>query len=104
MRFGEALAFYQMHAMEDEILVVCRLLINTECVLGVWRGDWSPYISVLPVKNITDKVGIWHKMDPKSKIWILRKHPGLAMLSTAETGEEEIDGDNDEYDEYGKEQ
>jgi hypothetical protein len=34
VRFGEALAFYQMHVIEDEIPVVCRLLINTECILG----------------------------------------------------------------------
>jgi hypothetical protein len=59
--------------------VVYRNLENLENILGAWRGIWSQDVSVLPVKAITCKVGIWQMPDTQTHIWVLRKHPGLAM-------------------------
>ena len=88
--FGEALAFYELLQKNNEILVVYRCMTNQAKVLNMWRGTWSQDICVLPVKNITDKIGIWEMPYANAYVWILQKHPGLAMLSAAETeqGEE----------------
>jgi hypothetical protein len=63
----------------------------------MWRGTWSQDIFVLPVKKITDKIGIW-KMpnDTNAYVWILQKHPGLEMLSAAETEQGEENENNEE--------
>lgn len=97
--FGEALAFYELLQGDNELLVVFHNLTNQKNVLGCWTGTWSQDISVLPVKNITNKVGIWNRPQNRPGCWILRKHPGLAMLSAAETektGESEKSEDMDD--------
>ena len=87
--FGEALAFYEL-LQNHELLVVYRSLTNQMKVLNMWRGTWAQDICVLPVKNITDKIGIWKMPDSANAyVWILQKHPGLAMLSAAETDQVE---------------
>jgi len=53
---------------------------------------------VLDAQNIMDKVVIWHMKTAKAKIWILRKHPGLAMLSPEEVREVEDDVNESEDD------
>ena len=83
--FGEALAFYQLLQEDNKLLVVFHNLTNQKNVLGYQMGTWSQDISVLPVKNITNKVGILNRPWNQPGCWILRKHPGLAMLSAAET-------------------
>ena len=40
---------------------------------------------MLPVNNITDKIGIWNSPQNEPCSWMIRKHPGLSMLSAAET-------------------
>lgn len=104
MIFGEALAFYELLKKDNKLLVVYHNLTNQENILGKIRGTWSPDISVLSVESITDKIGIWKvngtPAQPQANIWILRKHPGLAMLNAAETGEnDDIEGSigMDEY-------
>jgi hypothetical protein len=89
--FGEALAFYELLQENNEIFVVYRQMTNQVKVLNMWRGTWSQDICVLPVKNITDKIGIW-KMPHAANayVWILQKHPGLGMLSAAESEQPEV--------------
>lgn len=47
----------------------------------------------LDAKNIISLVGIWVG---KNSVWILRKHPGLAILTPEECGIEDSDGREDE--------
>ena len=92
--FGEALAFYQLLEKDNELLVVYHCLTNQKKVLNQWRGTWSQDICVLPVKHITDKIGIWEMPHAaNAPIWMLRKHPGLEMLSAAETEGNEVNED-----------
>ena len=79
--------------------MVYRNLENLENILGAWRGIWSQDVSVLPVKAITCKVGIWQMPGTQTHIWVLRKHPGLAMLSAEET--EEVEDEPEAGDEDG---
>jgi hypothetical protein len=100
--FGEALAFYELLQKNHELLVVYRPITNQMKVHNMWRGTWAQDICVLPVKNIVDKIGIW-KMPHAANayIWILQKHPGLAMLSFEETervDENEVDEDMESED------
>ena len=70
-------------------------------VLNMWRGTWAQDILVLPVKNITDKIGVWEMSNAANAlayVWILQKHPGLAMLSTSETEEMEENEVNEDMD------
>ena len=64
-------------------------------VLQELGGDWK----VLDLSSIIDIAGIW---EAKSNVYILRKHPALAMLSGEELGnaeegnkgeDTEVDGD-----------
>ena len=82
--FGEALAFYELLQRDNELLAVYHNLTNHKNVLGYWTGTWSQDISVLPVKNITGKSGIW-RLPNEPCFWMIRKHPGLAMLNAAKT-------------------
>jgi hypothetical protein len=101
--FGEALAFYELLQRDNELLVVYHNLTSQKNVLGHWTGIWSQDISVLPVKNITGKIGIWDRPRNGPYSWMIRKHPGLAMLSAAETektqeneGSEDMDNGEDD--------
>jgi hypothetical protein len=92
--FGEALAFYELLQKNNELFVVYHCMKNQVKVLNMWRGTWSQDIHVLPVKNITDKIGIWKMPNATdANVWILQKHPGLAMLSDAETEQREDNED-----------
>jgi hypothetical protein len=75
-------------------VVYCNLA-NLENILGAWRGTWSQNVCVLPVKAITCKVGIWQMPGTQTSIWVLRKHPGLAMLNAEETEEAEDEAENE---------
>ena len=93
--FGEALAFYELLGEQRQLLVICWPLEDLTNRLGALNGSWSSSIVVLDAKHITDKVAIWKMETVGSKIWILRKHPGLAMLGSEELrGIEEDDEDN----------
>ena len=94
--FGEALAFYEMLQRENQLLVIYHRLINQQQIYGAWNGTWAQNLSVLLVKSITNKIGIW-QYNTSRPVWLLRKHPGLAMLSAAET--EEVPDDNNDEDE-----
>lgn len=85
--FGEALAFFEVQETND-VLVVYQQLSGCEQVLQKWRGVWSNDIKVLPVSKITSLVGIWCY---QKWVYILRKHPGLALLNVEESG---IGGEN----------
>jgi hypothetical protein len=87
--FGESLAFYE-EAETHQLLVVYRPLRNTQQVLQRWRGYWSENIAVLPVSAISDKIGIW---SISKWVYMLRKHPGLALLNPEESGQSETDGE-----------
>lgn len=77
-------------------------MTNMAKVLNMWRGTWAQNIHVLPVKNITDKIGIWEMPNAANgHVWILQKHPGLAMLSTAETEQVEENEINEDMDGKG---
>jgi hypothetical protein len=98
---GEALAFYELLKAPKQVMVVCRLLTKMEDVLGAWRGIWSSSLTVLPAAQLVDNVGIWQAERAGAKVWALRKHPGLAMLTAAETDTLDSDekvGSNDNSD------
>src|ERR1700728_3279433 len=78
--FGEALAFIEVQKTK-QLLVVYSPVINCQQVLKKWRGVWSDKIEVLPASTIHSIVGIWPY---ESRVYILRKHPGLSLLSEEE--------------------
>ena len=90
--FGEALAFFEVQKTK-ELLVVYSPVINCEQVLKKWRGVWSDKIEVLSVLKIHSMVGIWPY---KSRVYILRKHPGLSLLSEEECGKEQEEAEEEE--------
>ena len=57
------------------------------------RGQsWSAELHAMKVSSVLDIVGIWKYSE---HIYLLRRHPGLAMLSIEERGEEDSDDGND---------
>lgn len=88
--FGEALAFFEVISIK-QLLVVYRPLGNCHQILRKWRGVWLDNIKVLPVSEIQRKVGIWSYGE---HVYILRKHPGILLL----TGEEVENDDGDDED------
>ena len=91
--FGEALAFFEV--LETKwLLVIYYPVNNCQQVLKKWRGVWSDKMEVLSTASIHSLVGIWSY---ESKVYILRKHPGLAFLSDEEvgkeSGDEEVEGE-----------
>lgn len=97
--FGEALAFYTVVEVPDadaELLVVYRPLVELHQVLRRWQGTWAAEIATARVSSIEAIVGIWEGIRTK-KIHVLRKHPGLDLLSDTERGnqlEGEFEGDD----------
>ena len=51
------------------------------CLEGKWEDSVKETMLVLPANKIISLVGIWAR---KKSVWILRKHPGLAMLTPEE--------------------
>lgn len=86
------------------MLVVYRPCLGAEPVLKVaCKGHWSTEIKVLEVSTIVDKVATFNmpgNSGTHEKVWIMRKHPGLAMLSAEET-EETADRTGNEHDNDG---
>ena len=76
--FGEALAFY---TTQSACLVVYHPLIDHCKLFGRWYGKWSPSLSVLETSAIVSLVGIWTY---NGCVHILRKHPGLTLLTPDE--------------------
>jgi hypothetical protein len=93
--FGEALAFYEVKtAASSHAVVVYWPLEGLESSLNVPRGVWNRQTpKVADVVNILNIVGIWTASETSQRSYILRKHPGLAMLSTEESGIVTQDGE-----------
>lgn len=87
--FGEALAFYTIDEMPDtnaELLIVYRPLTDLQQALKQqWYGVWGAHIAIARVASIQAIVGIWKGIRTK-QIYVLRKHPGLSLLSEMERG------------------
>jgi hypothetical protein len=83
--FGEALAFYTTQSAEGTnlSLVVYCPLIERSLLFGRWYGKWSPSLYVLETSAIVSLVGIWAYND---HVHIMRKHPGLYLLTPDECG------------------
>lgn len=61
-------------------------LEQLELCLNFPRGEWNTAsVRVANVVEILGLVGIW-AAETSKKIYVLRKHPGLAMLNTEECG------------------
>jgi hypothetical protein len=95
--FGEALAFYEVKtaaSLHASAVVVYWPLEGLECSLNVPRGVWNRQTpKVMNVVDILNIVGIWTASETSQRSYILRKHPGLAMLSTEESGIATQDGE-----------
>ena len=90
--FGKVLAFYEV-VHTNHLLVIYHPLANAHQVLKRWRGAWSSNIEVLPVILLHAIIGI---LELGKCIYILRKHPGLDLLKSEETGKDDAaDSTND---------
>jgi hypothetical protein len=78
--FGEALAFYTAGTVS---LVVYHPLIERQKLFGRWYGKWSAAVHVLETSVIVSLIGIWTYND---HVHILRRHPGLTLLTLDECG------------------
>lgn len=85
--FGQVHAFYQVKNGSKSYSVVTYMpLEQLELCLNFPRGEWNAgSVRVADVVDILGLVGIW-AAETSKKIYILRKHPGLAMLNTEECG------------------
>ena len=83
--FGEALAFYTAGSVS---LVVYHPLIEHSRLFGRWYGTWSSEVLVLQTSAIVGLIGIWTY---NNHVHILRKHPGLTLLSQEECGIDQED-------------
>jgi len=92
--FGEALAFFEV-VETHQLLVVYHAVGDCHQTLRRWRGTWKKEVNVMPVSAIHSVIGIWSS--PK-RVYILRKHPGLSLLS-AEEAENDANEHEDEDDE-----
>jgi hypothetical protein len=93
--FGEALAFFEV-VETHQLLVVHKAVGDCQQILGTWRGIWKKEVDVMPVSVIHSVIGIW---EGEKNVYILRKHPGLALLSAEES--ERNDEQEDEKDKSG---
>lgn len=74
-------------------------LTKLNIILNYPRGQWDTRLKkVANIDDIISLVGIWEAEESKN-VYILRKHPGLAMLQDDECG---IVDDNDEIDTSGE--
>ncbi len=80
--FGDALAFYTV-AQPKLSLVVYHPLIERHKQFGRWYGKWSSTVYVLETSAIASLIGIWTYND---HVHILRRHPGLTLLTLDEIG------------------
>ncbi|KAH9022211.1 hypothetical protein EDB85DRAFT_1871470 [Lactarius pseudohatsudake] len=84
--WGEALAFYSVPEHNLCLVVYCPV-VEVFGVVGRWCGRWSEEIRVMETSRLMNLIGIW---EFESRVHILRRHPGLDMLSAEECGFEEI--------------
>ncbi|KAF8148929.1 hypothetical protein B0H34DRAFT_828287 [Crassisporium funariophilum] len=93
--FGEVIAFYTLEGPTKRSLAVYNPLTEVTQPLGQTRGKWDrSLLRIVDISLIVDIVGIW---EAKDYVYILRKHPALAMLSAEELGNAEHDsGDSEE--------
>ena len=80
--FGEALAFYTIVGT-DLSFVVYHSLIERQKQFGRWYGKWAPTLYVLETSAIVGLIGIWTY---NNNVHILRRHPGLTLLTPEESG------------------
>ena len=90
--FGEALAFFQVLETK-QLLAVYHPVGDCKQVLKKWRGVWSEKIEVVAVSDIHSLVGIWSY---ESRVYVLRKHPGLNLLNEEESGREMANTEEEE--------
>jgi hypothetical protein len=85
--FGEALSFYEVVCNKRDIirLVVFQQLQQVEKELCTLRGIWveNGELGVFPISKVVDVVGIWES-DKSNWVYILRKHPGVDVLTLEE--------------------
>ena len=68
-------------------MVYTPLVERTELFGLYTRGKWdSNIVQALKVSWIRDIVGIWI-LPSSSRVYILRKHPGLSLLTAEELGQ-----------------
>ncbi|KAH9177464.1 hypothetical protein EDB89DRAFT_2194440, partial [Lactarius sanguifluus] len=84
--WGEALAFYSVPEHNLGLMVYCPV-VEEFGVVGRWCGRWSEEVMVMETYRLMNLIGIW---EYESRVHILRRHPGLDMLSAEECGFEEI--------------
>jgi hypothetical protein len=85
--FGEALAFYSVPEYNLCLVVYCPV-VEKFGVVGKWCGKWAEEIRVMETSRLINLIGIW---EFESRVHILRRHPGLDMLSPEECGFGEIE-------------
>jgi hypothetical protein len=78
--FGEAIALYTVANIS---LVVYHPLIEHHKLFGRWCGKWSTSIYVLETSAIVGLIGFWTY---NNHVHILRRHPGLTLLTLDECG------------------
>ena len=79
--FGEALAFYT--AGTNLSLVAYHPLMERHKLFGRWYGTWSSQVLVLETSAIVGLIGIWTY---NNHVHVLRKHPGVSLLTQEECG------------------
>jgi hypothetical protein len=77
---------------------VYHRLVNAKQTLGQLRGKWDrSTIYVAEISAIVDIVGIWEPENESKHVYILRKHPAIATLSSEELGKDsEVDGNEEQ--------
>lgn len=70
-------------------------LVKVKQSFGSIRGVWDTSFDVIETKDIVDIVGIWHGITSQ-QIYMIRKHPGLALLSPLELGTDPNDMPGDD--------
>ena len=93
--FGEALAFFEVEETH-QLLVVYYAVGDCHQILRRWRGTWKKEVDVMPVSAIHSVIGIWSS---ENRVYILRKHPGLGLLSAEEAEKSDANEQEDEDDE-----
>jgi hypothetical protein len=87
--FGEAAAFYEI--LLDgctHIYAVYHALVERDEIFSLYpRGRWDPSFRAVNSVWIRDIVGTWKLKGADSpRTYVLRKHPGLALLTPEELG------------------
>lgn len=81
--FGQAISFL-MPLDTEQLLVLFHPIVDMKMQLGRWVGCKSQKMSILPVADIVDIIGVF--IWSEDRIHILRKHPAFTMLSVEEVG------------------